>query len=98
MHAALRHHSDLGNHQELAHTKCLPPPIQGLGEFSTWTRYLARLVGRPTAILYPVHCILVAAMLRMQPGLVRDDRDRLIVALATICCLRVAKLVAQRSR
>ena len=72
----------------------LPPPIYGFGEFSAWTRCLARLVGRPSALLFPVHRLLVAAMLCMRPDADRDNRDRLMVALATICCLRVAELVA----
>jgi hypothetical protein len=72
----------------------LLPPITGFGEFSAWTRCLAGLVGRPTALLFPVHRLLVAAMLRWRPDLARDNRDRLMVALATICCLRVAELVA----
>ena len=65
----------------------LAPPIQGFGEFSAWTRCLACLVGRPTALLFPVHRILVARMLLSRPALIRDERDRLMVALATICCL-----------
>jgi hypothetical protein len=72
----------------------LPPPIAGLGEFSAWTRCLASLVGRPTALLFPVHRSIVACLLRMRPSLLRDHRDRLMVALATICCLRVAELAA----
>ena len=72
----------------------LQTPIYGFGEFSAWTRCLARLVGRPTALLFPVHRILVARMLRLHPDALRDERDRLMVALATICCLRVAELVA----
>lgn len=75
-------------------TAGLPPPISGLGEFSAWTRCLAGLVGRPTALLFPVHRLLVAAMLRARPDAARDNRDRLMVALATICCLRVAELIA----
>jgi hypothetical protein len=70
------------------------PPIQGFGEFSAWTRCLVRLVRRPTALLFPVHRIFVSIMRRWRPAHVRDDQDRLMVALATICCLRVAELVA----
>ena len=72
----------------------LTPPIHGFGEFAAWTRCLARLVGRPTALLFPVHRLLVATMLRFRGLSVRDDRDRLMVALATICCLRVSELLA----
>ena len=72
----------------------LVPPISGFGEFSAWTRCLAGLVGRPTALLFPVHRLMVIAMLRARPTAARDNRDRLMVALATICCLRVAELIA----
>ena len=72
----------------------LPPPITGPGEFSAWRRCLATLVGRPSALLFPVHRLIVADLLRMRPGSLRGNRDRLMVALATICCLRVAELVA----
>ena len=72
----------------------LPPPIAGPGEFSAWCRCLASLVGRPTALLFPIHRRIVADLLRMRPHFLRDTRDRLMVALATICCLRVAELVA----
>jgi hypothetical protein len=69
-------------------------PITGAGEFSAWIRCLSSLVGRPSALLFPVHRNLVAAMLRWRTPCARDNRDRLMVALATICCLRVAELVA----
>lgn len=72
----------------------LRPPIFGFGEFSAWTRCLSRLVGRPSALLFPIHRLLVVAMLRSRPDLDRDNRDRLMVALATICCLRVSELIA----
>jgi hypothetical protein len=72
----------------------LTTPIYSFGEFAAWTRCLARLVGRPTALLFPVHRLLVAAMLHFRDLSVRDDRDRLMVALATICCLRVSELLA----
>lgn len=72
----------------------LKPPIHGAGEFSAWTRCLASLVGRPTALLFPVHRLIIAALLRARPCLLRDQRDRLMVCLATICCLRVAELAA----
>ena len=75
-------------------TAGLIAPISGFGEFSAWTRCLASLVGKPSALLFPVHRILVVAMLRTRPDSLRDNRDRLMVALATICCLRVAELVA----
>ena len=75
-------------------TAHLHPPIYGFGEFSSWTRCLSRLVGRPSALLFPVHRLMVAAMLRMRPDSDRDNRDRLMVALATICCLRVSELIA----
>ena len=72
----------------------LKTPIYGPGEFSAWVRCLASLVGRPTALLFPVHRLIVAALLRARPCLLRDQRDRLMVCLATICCLRVAELAA----
>jgi hypothetical protein len=72
----------------------LPPPITGAGEFSAWCRCLASIVGRPSALLFPVHRLIVASLLRWRPDSIRDNRDRLMVALATICCLRVAELVA----
>ena len=72
----------------------LKPPIIGAGEFSAWTRCLASLVGRPTALLFPVHRLIIAALLGSRPCLLRDQRDRLMVCLATICCLRVAELAA----
>ena len=72
----------------------LATPISGAGEFSAWVRCLSSLVGRPTALLFPVHRNLVAEMLRWRTPSARDNRDRLMVALATICCLRVAELVA----
>jgi hypothetical protein len=75
-------------------TAHLHPPIYGFGEFSSWTRCLSRLVGRPSALLFPVHRLMVVAMLRMRPDSDRDNRDRLMVALATICCLRVSELIA----
>ncbi len=62
--------------------------------FGVHVRVWARLVGRPTALLFPVHRLLVAAMLRFRDLSDRDDRDRLMVALATICCLRVSELLA----
>jgi hypothetical protein len=46
-------------------TAGLIAPISGFGEFSAWTRCLASLVGKPSALLFPVHHILVAAMLRV---------------------------------
>jgi hypothetical protein len=93
-HPALRDHGYLGRHPTASPGRWPHPPIHGFGEFSAWTRCLARLVGRPTALLFPVHRILVARMLRLHPDSLRDERDRLMVALATICCLRVAELVA----
>ncbi len=75
-------------------TTHLHPPIFSFGEFSSWTRCLSRLVGRPSALLFPVNHLLVTAKLRMRPDTDRDNRDRLIVALATICCLRLAELIA----
>ncbi len=79
----------------------LIPPIQGFGEFFAWTRCLACLVGRPTALLFPVHrnnSILVARMLLTSPALILDERDLLTIALAIICCLRVSELIAQDLR
>ena len=57
----------------------LKPPIIGAGEFSAWTRCLASLVGRPTALLFPVHRLIIAALLGSRPCLLRDQRDRLMV-------------------
>ena len=65
----------------------LAPPIVGPGEFAAWVRCLSSIVGRPTALLFPVHRFIVAGLLRMRPSSLRDNRDRLMVALATICCL-----------
>ena len=70
------------------------PPIHGSSEFSALTRCLAGLFGCPTALMFPVHRLLVAAMLRWRPTSARDNRDRPMVALATICCLRDAEFVA----
>jgi hypothetical protein len=75
-------------------TAGLIPPIQGFGEFSAWTRCLSSVLGRPSALLFPIHRCLVAALLRLRPTGLRDNRDRLMIALATICCLRVAELAA----
>jgi hypothetical protein len=33
-------------------------------------------------------------MLQTRPALLHNERDRLMVAIATICCLRFAELVA----
>jgi hypothetical protein len=76
------------------HDRPLPPPIYCFGEFAAWTRCLARLVGRLTSLLFPVHRLLVAAMLRFLDLSVLDDRDLLMVALTPICCLRVSELLA----
>jgi hypothetical protein len=75
-------------------TAGLPPPIHGFGEFTAWTRCLSSLMGRPSALLFPIHRVLVAALLRLRPSGLRDNRDRLMIALATICCLRVSELAA----
>ena len=72
----------------------LHPPIYGFGEFSAWTRCLSSLLGRPSALRFPIHRSLVVLLLRLRPASLRDNRDRLMVALATICCLRVSELVA----
>ena len=72
----------------------LHPPIYGFGEFSAWTRCLSSLLGRPSALRFPIHRSLVALLLRLRPASLRDNRDRLMVALATICCLRVSELAA----
>ena len=76
--------------------KCagLPPPIAGLVEFTTWIRCLAGLLGKPSALLFPIHRTLLAALLRLRPCGLRDNRDRRLIALATICCLRVAEVAA----
>lgn len=70
----------------------LHPPIFGFGEFSAWTRCLSSLLGRPSALRFPIHRTLVALLLRLRPTSLRDNRDRLLVALATICCLRVSEV------
>jgi hypothetical protein len=62
----------------------LHPPIYGFGEFSAWTRCLSSLLGRPSALRFPIHRSLVALLLRLRPASLRDNRDRLMVALATI--------------
>ena len=72
----------------------LHPPLHGFGEFSAWTRCLSSLLGRPSALRFPIHRSLVVLLLRLRPSSLRDNRDRLLVALATICCLRVSELVA----
>jgi hypothetical protein len=64
-------------------------PISGFGEFSAWTRCLTSLVGKPSALLFPVHRILVAAMLRIRPDSFRDNRDRLMVASRQFVVLRL---------
>ena len=76
--------------------KCagLLPPIYGFGEFTAWTRCLSSLVGRPSSLIFPIHRILVVKLLRMRPVGLRDARDRLLIALATICCLRVSEVAA----
>ena len=45
----------------------LKPLIIGAGEVSAWTRCLASLVGRPTALLFPVHRLIIAALLGSRP-------------------------------
>ena len=70
----------------------LLPPILGFGEFSAWTRCLSSILGRPSALRFPIHRTLVATLLRLRPTSLRDNRDRLLVALATICCLRVSEV------
>ena len=80
--------------QHRHHCAGLPAPISGFGEFSAWTRCLASLLGRPSALLFPIHRSLVAALLRLRPAGLRDNRDRLLIALATICCLRVSEVAA----
>ena len=70
------------------------PPIHGFGEFAAWTRCISTLMGRPSALRFPIHRVLVAALLRLRPEGLRDTRDRLLIALATICCLRVAEAAA----
>ena len=61
---------------------------------SAWTHCLSSLLGRPSAFRFPSHHSLVVLLLRLRPTSLRDIRDRLMVALATICCLRVSELVA----
>ncbi len=90
-HTGLGHHRHLGYGPESAGLK---PPIYGFGEFSTWTRCFAHLVGRPNTLLFLVHRLLVAAILCVRTPSIRDDRHRLMAALATICCLRVSELLA----
>ena len=53
--------------------------------------------GRPSALLCPIHRCLAAALPRLCPPGLRDNRDRLIIALANICCPCLAELAARQT-
>jgi hypothetical protein len=89
-HFPVSHHSHLVGHTKQTQSGWPDTPIFGPGEFSVWTRCLSSLVGRPAALLFPVHRLIVASVFRTRPSNLRDQRDRLMVALSTICCLRVS--------
>ncbi len=73
-------------------------PIYGFGEFSAGTRCLSSLLGRPSALSFPIHRSLVIRLRHLRPLSLRDNRDWLMVDLNTICCRRVAKLAALQAQ
>ena len=67
----------------------LTPPLNERNQFSTWTRMLNTVRGRPLALKLPIQRETIRWLLAWRPIGLGANRARLLTCLATIACLRV---------
>jgi hypothetical protein len=70
----------------------MQPPIFGQGEYSRWQKCISHIMGTPFSLKLPIHKSLVHSLLSWRPGHPGQHRDRLIVCLMTIACMRVGEI------
>ena len=69
----------------------LVAPIFGAGEFARWKRCIAHIISTPVLLKFPIHKAIVRALLLWSPTLRGAHRDRLLVCLMTLACMRVSE-------
>ena len=67
----------------------LVPPLNERNQFTSWSRMLNTVRGRPLALKLPIQSATVRWLLLWRPTGLAANRARLLTALATIACLRV---------
>jgi hypothetical protein len=67
----------------------LPPPMCEVNQFSSWSKMLGSIRGRPVALKLPIQKKTVRWLLAWRPGTLATHRARLLTVVATLACLRV---------
>jgi hypothetical protein len=67
----------------------LPPLMCEANQFSSWSKMLGSIRGRPVAPKLPIQKATVRWLLAWRPGTLAAHRARLLTVVATLACLRV---------
>jgi hypothetical protein len=68
-----------------------PFPVSG-STFKNWTKAFARVLGNPRQDKLAINATILKAILRLPRATLKDLRDAALVALGTVCALRVREI------
>jgi hypothetical protein len=83
----------LDRHRRLS----LPAPLSDKHKLSRLYKGLLKVTGTPRRLKFPIQKEHIVAVLLSRPSSIAQIRDKLMVALMTICCLRVSEAVELQS-